>query len=44
MRQAAIYAHIDMNDTKCAWIGISRVELDSSNETRLFLIIAQQTR
>ena len=29
-----------MNDTKGVWIGKSRSELDSSNDTRLLLVIA----
>ena len=31
----------EMNGTKGIWIGHSRGELDSSNDTRSFLVIAQ---
>ena len=31
----------EMNDTKGVWIGKSRGELDLSNDTSLFLVIAQ---
>ena len=33
----------EMYDTKSVRIGYSRCELDSSNDTILFLVIAQQT-
>ena len=44
MMPASMNAHNEMNDTKDVSIGQSRGEVDSINDTRLFLIIAQQTR
>ena len=44
MRPASNDAHNEMNDTKGVRIEKSRGELDISNNTRLFLIIAQPTR
>ena len=36
--------HDEMNYTKDFRIGQSRGEIDSSNDTMLFLVVAQQTR
>ena len=43
MRPASNKAHNEMNETKGVRIGQSRGELDSGNDIRLFMIIAQQT-
>ena len=43
MRPASNDVHIEMNDTKGVKLGSLRGYLDSSNDTRLFLVIAQQT-
>ena len=44
MRPASNDAHNEMNDTQDVRIGLSRGELDSSNDISSFLVIAQQTR
>ena len=36
--------HTEMNVTKGVRIGVSRGDLESGNDIRFFLIIAQQTR
>ena len=41
MRQASNDAYSEMNDTKFVRIGSSKCELDSSNDIRSFLVIAQ---
>ena len=41
MRSASNDAHNEMNDTKGVSIGSSRGELDISNDSRSFFIIAQ---
>ena len=43
MRSSSRKANYEMNDTKGVRIGYSRGELDLINDTRLFLVIAQQT-
>ena len=43
MSPASNDVHYEMKDTKGVRIGQSRGELDSSNDTRLFLVIAKQT-
>ena len=44
MRPASNDAHYETNDTKGIRIGQSRGELDLSNDTSSFFIIAQRTR
>ena len=44
MRPASNESYKEMNDTEGVMIGQSRGELDSGNDIRLFLIIAQQIR
>ena len=44
MRPASNEAYKEMNDTEGVTIGKSRGDLDSGNDIRLFLIIAQQNR
>ena len=44
MRPTSNDAHNEMNDTNVVRIGYSRSEIDLSNDTRSFLIIAQRTR
>ena len=41
MRSASKNTHNEMNDTKGVLVGKSRGDLDLTNDTRLFLVIAQ---
>ena len=42
MRPASNESYKEMNDTEGVRVGSSRGEIDSGNDIRLFLIIAQQ--